>query len=44
MNDLLIALCSCCTGHGGGRVEWEVAKCSDCGQPCSCEGCIAEVR
>lgn len=36
------ALCSCCTDHGDARMEPLIVECIECGQPCSCEGCVAE--
>lgn len=39
---LRIWLCACCTKHEGGEVDWDSAACRECGQPCSCIGCIAD--
>ncbi len=37
-----VALCRCCTKHGNATLENEVVTCVECGQPCSCQGCVAE--
>ena len=36
------ALCACCTDHGDTTMLPEVVTCRECGQACSCEGCVAE--
>jgi hypothetical protein len=39
---ITLALCACCTAHGDATVLPELVTCIECGQPCSCEGCVVE--
>jgi hypothetical protein len=38
-----VALCGCCTAHRAGPLTWETVTCPECGQRCSCVGCVADV-
>lgn len=44
--DVRYALCECCTDHIAGenpnQLVSTVVTCPKCGQPCSCDGCVAE--
>ncbi len=36
-------ICACCDEHADLRLlPGEVVTCKTCGEPCSCEGCVAE--
>jgi len=36
------ALCGCCSDHQDRPLERQIVTCRECGQPCSCVGCVAE--
>ena len=37
-------LCKCCAAHPEQELEAQPVVCPICGEPCRCEGCIAEVE
>lgn len=38
------AVCGCCLLHHDRPLTTTIAACPTCGDPCSCEGCIADAE
>jgi hypothetical protein len=38
-----VALCAHCAKHGPDPLTWRTVTCPECGQQCSCVGCVADV-
>jgi hypothetical protein len=38
-----VALCAHCAKHGPDPLTWRIVTCPECGQQCSCVGCVADV-